>query len=129
MAAGSLASPVLSQDGRFVIAARTEGSWAEPNHLVRIDTRTGDIARLDIPAADNLDPLLATPGGVLVVRSRDNADAFPSGTKLTGPERPEYFLVDPASKRARKVRAATFAPSRTIRRHAFQPPAPTRSGR
>ena len=128
VAPGSLASPVLSQDGRFVIAARTEGSWAVPNHVVRIDTSTGDVARLDIPVADNLDPLLATPGGVLVVRSRDNADGFPSGTKLTGPERPEYFLVDPASKRARKIEG-DFRPSRTIRATRFSPPAPTRSGR
>ena len=48
---------------------------------------------------------------------------FASGTKLTGPERPEYFLVDPASKRARKIEG-DFRPIPYDSRHAFQPAGP-----
>jgi hypothetical protein len=121
VAAGSFASPVLSRDGRWVLAARAQKSWAEPNDLVRIDTRSGRIQRVDIPAADNLEPIITTPQGVLVARFRDDADAFPPGTKVTGPEKPEHFVVDPETARVRKLDGGDFSPIPDDSRHPFQP--------
>jgi hypothetical protein len=124
VAAANLASPVLSRDGRWVLAARAQKTWAEPNDLVRIDTRSGRIQRVDIPAADNLEPIITTPQGVLAVRFRDDADALGPGTKVTGPEKPEYFVVDPGTARVRKLDGGDFTPIPNDSRHPFQPAGP-----
>jgi hypothetical protein len=100
---GTLAMPILSADGRWIVAARADRGWAAPNHLVRIDTMTGRVSRIDIPAADNLAPVIPTVDGVLVMRARDDPAALPEGTEITGPVTPEYFLVDPTTGHTRRI--------------------------
>jgi hypothetical protein len=103
IAGGTLAMPILSADGRWIVAARADRGWAAPNHLVRIDTMTGRVSRIAIPAADNLDPVIPTVDGVLVMRARDDPGALPERTDLTGPVTPEYFLVDPTTGHTRRI--------------------------
>jgi hypothetical protein len=102
--AGKMSSPVLAADGHTVAVAKTDNrSWGHPQYLALIDTKTKEARRLDIASADQMAPIFATSDGVLVYRARANAAALLPDTKLNGPEKPEHFLVDPASGKAKKV--------------------------
>jgi len=120
VAAGAFASPLLSRDGRWLLAAARGGkTWMGPNKVVRVDTRSGAVRAVAIPGADEVDPVVVTPEGVLVERASADADALPAGTKITGPAKPEHFVVDPATGRARKVEG-DFDPLAWESAHVFQ---------
>jgi hypothetical protein len=99
---GAYASPIVTRDGKWVIATK-EGEDSEPSYIVRLNLLTGREFRVNIPAADNLFPVGFIPplGQVLVKRAK--ADYMGAGAKVKGPEKPEYYLVDPATGIARLV--------------------------
>lgn len=82
---GSFANPVVSADGEWIVAARTdEGrSWAPPNSIYRVKVATGEIHRVEIPAADDLQAItfVKPHGKVLLRRQPEN-------------KRSHYFLLN-----------------------------------
>jgi hypothetical protein len=63
-----------------------------------------------MPAADDLTPVafLPTIGNVVVRRSKSQYAV--AGTVSKGPERPEYYLLDPATGATRLISGGNFVP-------------------
>jgi HEAT repeat protein len=89
--------PIVTRDGKWVIVAKQGEEGTEPAHVVRLNLQSGREFRVNMPTAEKLIPIIFLPsfGKVLVKRAR--ADYVPAGAKAKGPERAEYFLVDPAT--------------------------------
>ncbi|MFN8613124.1 MAG: hypothetical protein U0931_36640 [Vulcanimicrobiota bacterium] len=96
LAEGWFSCPVVSPDGRWVIASRADGDWASPNPVIRLDLMTGTLTVVNIAPADNLVCLTHIPQRGFLVRSAKNEDDE-LDTKSKGPAEPAYFLVDPSS--------------------------------
>jgi hypothetical protein len=104
LAVGCFADPVMTADARWVVLAKADRGWAHPNHVVRFNLETRDEFRVDVPAADNFDPVAFVParGKVLLFRSKDEED-WPD-KESAGPDAPEFRLLDPASGETEIVR-------------------------
>lgn len=105
-------NPIVSGD--WVVAAKTDTNWADPNYLVRINLLNGREFKIDIPPANELEAAAVIPetGKVLVYRSEN-----PYST-LT-PTSAEYYLLDPASGRLERVHGE-FHPLMTNPTRPFQ---------
>ncbi|MBI5367028.1 MAG: HEAT repeat domain-containing protein [Planctomycetes bacterium] len=103
IAAGNIAHPIVTPDGRWIVAAETAGSWAIPNYVVRVDPESGEKLRVDLPEADNFNPVayVAEHHAVLLTRYGD-ARRF-DGTSPTGPLEPEFYLFVPENAGVRRV--------------------------
>jgi len=113
-------NPIVTPDGKWIVVAKTESNWADPNHVVRINLRTGREFRVNLEPADQFDPLafIATHDKVLLRRAKD--DDGLTTKKSIGPDRPEYYLVDPATGETRLV-SGEFTPLRQEGRRFLQP--------
>jgi len=111
--------PVLSPDGRWMVASACRESWANPNFAVRIDLMTGKFERLSIDDADRVAPLawIDERGRILIERYRE-----PGRDNPLGPDVPEYWLVDPANGSTEKV-TGEFAPLGEYAERPLQPAA------
>lgn len=94
---GNVASPILTPDGNWAAVAKTDSNWAVPNYVVRVDLHSGKSFRVDVPPADNFNPLAFVAGHnkILLMRVRD--EKTDDERKPVGPEKPEYRLLDPAT--------------------------------
>jgi len=102
VASGYYALPVVTPDGRWAVAAKTNTDWSEPNFVYRIDLASGKEFKVSVPAADTLNPVAFIPSHnkVLLLRARDDK---------VGPNRAEYRLLDPATG-ATQVVSGRFEP-------------------
>lgn len=102
----SYASPVVTPDGLWVVAAKAAAGWAEPNEVVRLNLKTGREYRVQIPPAENFDPVayVAAHGKVLLRRA-DEEDYRPGATAAA----PEFYLLDAATGQTQRV-AGVFEP-------------------
>ena len=113
---GAYKDPIVTPDGRWVVVAKGSDDWYDPNYIVRFDLRTGREFRVNLELADDFSPVAFIPphGKVLLRRAQD-------GSKTSvGPERPEYYLLDPASGDTRLV-SGDFEPLNQRGQRFFQP--------
>jgi hypothetical protein len=105
---GSYANPVVAPGGRWVVAAKTDTDWGDANYVVRFDLRTGREFRVELPAAEDFEPVAYLPahGRVLLRRARDENSG---ARKQVGPETAEFYLLDAATGRVELVKG-DFAP-------------------
>jgi hypothetical protein len=101
---GSYGSPIVTPDGKWVVLAKAEGNWAEPNYVVRFSLQTGREFRVNVDPADNLLPItfVEAHGKVLLWRSKDTV-YWGNSNKSVGPDRPEYYLLDAATGDTRLI--------------------------
>jgi hypothetical protein len=94
IAEGVFGKPVLCSGGEWIIAAKTPPGkmWNVPNGVVRIHLPDKQMFDVDLPPADNFDPVawIEARKRVLVYRQRDRDGK-------AGPEKPEFYLLDPAT--------------------------------
>ena len=119
--------PVICPGGEWIVIAKTFGTnmWAQPNGVVRINLISKEIIPVDLPPAENFDPLvwIAAHRRVLLYRQRDDARLLPPRDKPdpnAGPEQPEYWLLDPLDGKLQKVEG-DFRPLRRLDNHSLQP--------
>ena len=105
----SYSNPIVTRDGKWVVVTKQDAGETQPSFLVRLNLQSGREFRINLQSADELTPVAFLPplGKVLVQRAK--GDYMPPGVKGKGPERPEYFLVDPATGAVRPV-SGEFAP-------------------
>jgi PBS lyase HEAT-like repeat-containing protein len=114
--AGVYANPLVTPDGKWVVAAKTDSNWGEPNYVVRFNLQTRREYRIDLPPADQFDSAayVAAHNKVLLRRASDKEN------KSSGPEEPEFYLLDAATGRTQKV-TGEFAPLLQEGRRPLQP--------
>jgi hypothetical protein len=100
--------PIVTRNGRWVVVSKVNDDQEESNHIVRMNLQTGREFRVNLPAADQLDPVAALPLNKVLVK-RAKPDYVPTGGKARGPDKPEYYLLDPATGVTRLV-SGEFAP-------------------
>ena len=106
---GAYANPVTTPDGKWAIAAKTDSHWGVPNYVVRFNLQTGREYRVDLPPADEFEPVayLAAHSKVLLRRAKDD-NSLTLG-KSVGPDLPEYYLLDVATGRT-QLSPGVFTP-------------------
>jgi hypothetical protein len=114
--AGVYANPLVTPDGKWAVAAKTDSNWGEPNYVVRFDLQTRREYRVELPPADQFDSVayVAAHNKVLLRRARDEEN------KSSGPEEPEFYLLDAATGRTQKV-TGEFAPLLQEGQRSLQP--------
>jgi hypothetical protein len=107
---GAYLNPVVTPDGKWVVVAKADSHWGEPNYVVRFNLQTGREFRVNIPPAEDFAPIayVAPHGRVLIRRARDSYQPSP---KSVGPEVPEYYLLDATTGKAELV-TGVFEPLR-----------------
>jgi len=117
---GQYANPVVTDDGKWAVAAKTDTDWAKPNYVVRVNLQTGREYRVALPAADQLEPVayIAIHSSVLLRRAED--DFASSRTRSVGPETAEYYLLNCSTGAIRFVQG-NFEPLRQEGRRFLQP--------
>jgi hypothetical protein len=117
---GAYATPIVTPDGKWVVVAKTDSDWSKPNYVVRFNLQTGRELRVNLPPADQFDPIayLALHGKVLLRRTKD--DYGRASSKSVGPDHPEYYLLDAATGETRLV-SGEFAPLRQEGKRFLQP--------
>jgi hypothetical protein len=113
---GVYANPLVTPDGKWVVAAKTDSDWRKPNYVVRFNLQTRREYRVDLPPADQFDPVtyVAAHDKILLRRARDEEN------KSSDPKEPEFYLLDVATGRTQKV-TGEFAPLRQEGRRGLQP--------
>lgn len=111
---GEYSNPVATPDGKWVVLAKADDSWSEPNYVVRFNVRTGREFRVNLEPADDFKPVIFLPvqNKVLLRRARNTEQT--SSAKPVGPERPEYYLLDVATGETRLVKGE-FSPLSDVR--------------
>ena len=106
---GAYANPLVTPDGKWVVAARTDSDWSKPNYVVRFNLQTGREYQVSVPPADDVEPVTCLPahGKVLIRRARDSYQ--PAGHNAVGPAAPEYYLLDAATGRT-QLTSGVFDP-------------------
>jgi hypothetical protein len=96
--------PVVTPNGRWVVAARARSNWAEPNDIVRLNLSTGVEYQVDLPGAHQFEAIAYVPasGKVLLRRARDDDDD-PKDTEA-GPPNPEFYLLDAETGKTQLVK-------------------------
>ena len=102
-------NPIVTRDGKWVIATRIDDEGENPNHIIRLNLETGREFRVTLPPADQLFAFSFIPVLNKVLVRRQKQDYVPVGMKTRGPDKPEHFLVDPATGLTRLV-TGEFAP-------------------
>ena len=114
---GVFAEAVASPGGEWIVAAKTPPGkmWDVPNGVVRIHLPDKKMFNVDLPPADNFDPVVWVEARkrVLLYRQRDR-----DGN--AGPAMPEFYLLDPITGATNKIEGE-MRPFFDARRHALQP--------
>jgi hypothetical protein len=116
---GAYANPLVTPDGKWAVAAKTDSHWGVPNHIVRLNLQTRREYRVNLPPADQFDSVayIAAHNKVLLRRARDENN---QDSKSISPEDPEFYLLDVATGRTQKV-TGEFAPLLQEGRRSLQP--------
>jgi hypothetical protein len=98
---GSYASPLVTPDGLWVVAAKTETNWARPNEVVRLNLKTGREYRVQIPAAEDFEPVAYVEAhGKVLLRRADDVDNRPEAPPAAAPQ---FYLLDAATGQTQPV--------------------------
>jgi hypothetical protein len=94
---GMYANPVLTPDGKWIIAAKSDNNFYIPNYVVRINMINGSESRINIAPADDFFPVAYLPAQnkVLLYRGKDKENREVKNNP--SPEVPEYYLFDQAT--------------------------------
>ena len=115
---GVFAEAVASPGGEWIVAAKTAPGkmWDVPNGVVRIHLPDKKMFNVDLPPADNFDPVawIEARKRVLLYRQRDRQDW------KAGPEKPEFYLLDPVTGATQKIEGE-MRPFFDARRNELQP--------
>jgi len=118
LARGVFAQVLICPGGEWIVAAKTPPGkmWDVPNGVVRIHLPDKKIFNVDLPSADNFDPIawIDARKRVLLYRQRDREDW------KAGPENAEFYLLDPTAGDTQKV-DGEVRPFLDARRHELQP--------
>lgn len=140
---GNYDLPVVTPDGKWVVASKTEETWQEPKNLVRINLQTGKEFPVNLPPADALNPLTFLPAHnkVLIYRAKGNryygyrsqendeeteeqerpALRVPGREdKNPSPTTPEFYLLDAATGTIQLVKGE-FRPLEELTYRPLQP--------
>lgn len=121
---GAFSNPVVTGDGKWVVASKIEEDSSQPNGVVRVNLQTGAEYKISIPPADTFMPVafVRSLNKVLLFRSkgkfyRDEGDftgydaegeydtSFRGNVKPNpSPKIPEYYLLDAATGAVQLVR-------------------------
>ena len=114
---GAYAEPVITPDGKWVVVAKTDTDWSRPNYIVRFNLKTGQEFRVRLEPADEFNPVafIPTHQKILLYRSKDI-----DSKKSVGPDRPEYYLLDPATGETQLV-SGEFDPLFNVDKRFLQP--------
>jgi hypothetical protein len=117
---GAYVNPVVTPDSKWAVISKSDGSWSEPNYLVRLNLETGREDLVNVEPADELSAIAFLPvhNKILVRRAKDDPQ-WNSG-KRVGPDVPEYYLIDPKTGDAQLV-SGEFAPLREEGERFLQP--------
>jgi hypothetical protein len=90
-------NPVVTPDGKWAVATKRQEDWSQPRHLIRRNLQTGKEFRVKLAPADDFSPIafVALHNKVLLRRAKAPVDR--PGRVVTGPDEPEYYLLDPAT--------------------------------
>ena len=102
-------NPIVTRDGKWVVAAKTTDEEMASGFIVRLNLQTGREFRVNLQSADELVPLASLPVANKVVVKRSKSAYTHPAFKPKGPDKPEYFLLDPATGVTRLV-SGEFAP-------------------
>ena len=126
IARGNFSRPVVCPGGEWIVVAKTANhdSWGAPNGIVRINLHSKRMFPVDLPSADNFDPLAWIAGHqrVLLYRQRDDPRYLPEREKPdpgAGPEKPEFYLLDPANSEPKQI-VGEFRPLQRLEGHQLQ---------
>ena len=101
LAKGIFSAPVISPNGAWMVVAKTFGTnmWAVPNGVVRIHLPSKRMFQVDLPPADNFDPIVWVDAHkkLLLYQQRDERDW------KAGPEQAEFHLLDAQTGAHNKV--------------------------
>jgi hypothetical protein len=118
LAEGIFDRPVLCPGGEWIVAAKTPRGklWDVPNGIVRVHLPDKRLFDVDLPPADNFDPVtwLNARGRVLLYRQRDWQDW------KAGPQSPEFHLLDPVTGATERVEGE-MRPLFDAAKHDLQP--------
>jgi hypothetical protein len=116
---GKYMNPLVTPDGKWVVASKADTDWATPNDVVRLNLQTGQERRVNLPPADEFEALayVATHGQVLLRRVEDSVNGEPQSTS---PAAPEFYLLDAATGQTQLVRGI-FEPLEQVGRRFLQP--------
>jgi hypothetical protein len=127
IARGVFSRPVVCPGGEWVVVAKTPNydSWSTPNGVVRINLRSKQMFSVNLPPADNFDPLawIAAHQRVLLYRQRDDPRYFgPSYEQRpdAGPEKPEFYLLEVPTGDHKRIEGE-FRPLQRLEGHVLQP--------
>ena len=105
LAEGRFASPLMSADGGWAVAAHALGdSWAQPNEVVRIELATRKMIPVDLPPADDFSVITRLPGSGKILLSRSRDQAVPGIKPDQGPPKPVYHLLDARTGKLDRVK-------------------------
>jgi len=92
-------SPAISEDGKWAILTKSNGSSEHTSTVVRMNLASGATLPVDVPEADTVHAIsyITEQKRFLVVRAKDS-DA--GSHKPVGPDKTEYWFVDPETGRA-----------------------------
>ncbi|MGC4121594.1 MAG: hypothetical protein QM765_44855 [Myxococcales bacterium] len=104
LAEGWFGAPIVSSDGRWAMAPRTETNWAVPNEVVLVDLSTREVFTPDIPKADDFAPIafIPTHGKFLVYRGKAHPTQWAVGTAESA-DAPELYLFDPVTRMSERL--------------------------
>jgi hypothetical protein len=101
LARGEFGQAVICPGGEWIVAAKTPAGkmWDVPNGVVRIHLPDKKMFSVDLPSADNFDPIVWIDARqrVLLYRQRDRQDW------KAGPENPEFYLLNPTTGDTQKI--------------------------
>lgn len=94
--------PIVTADGKWVVVSKEDVSLSKPTYIVRFNVRTGREFRVNLEPADEFTPIafVVTQNKVLLRRAKNQYVPAKQGI---GPDRPEHYLLDPATGDTRLV--------------------------
>lgn len=98
---GSYANPWVTPDGLWVVAAKAETDWAQPNDVVRLNLKTGREYRVQLPPAAEFEPVayVEAHGKVLLRRAEEAVNRRPGAV----PAAPQFYLLDAATGQTQPI--------------------------
>ena len=116
----SYSNPIVTRDGKWVVLKKEGLSEGDKPYIVRLNLQTGREFRVNLPAANDLVPMVFLPSLGKVLVRRDKAEPVPPGSKPKEPDKPDYSLVDPATGTTRSV-TGDFTPLSELSDRFLQP--------
>lgn len=100
---GNYKSPIVTPDGRWVIASKFNADWDSPNAVVRIDLETGKELKINLAPAENLSAVaFVAAHSKILLRSAGDSSADVNA---------KYYLLDAETGAVSPVKGV-FAPLR-----------------